>query len=95
MEDRPTLKTVQPGTKCDFCAWDGVDLTVRHHIRTVKLRKEMISLWDDCCLNDYFELNICFLCRWYLTQPRDTLEWIVSLDTHFEPSGTFPSNNPH
>ncbi len=96
-ENRPDLITVQPGTKCDFCAWDGEDLTVRHHSRTVKLRREMILLWDDCVLNDaYTDLNICFLCRWYLMQPREHLDWIMSdADLERGESGTFPSNKPH
>lgn len=77
MENRPTLETVQPGTKCDFCTWDGIDFLGRHDLRVRKMRREMICLYDDCCLNDYVTLNICFLCRWYLIQPRDHLDWIT------------------
>jgi len=58
------------------------------------MRKEMIMLWDDLALNDYLTLNICFLCRWYLLQDRDQLDWIIA-DDQLNRSGTFPSNNPH
>lgn len=85
-ENRPTLRVIQPGTKCDFCAWDGVELTERHSLRCGKMRREMIMLWDDHCLNDYLELDICFLCKFYMLKPREHLDWIIDSQMRRTPS---------
>jgi len=73
----PTLQSAGIGTKCDFCAWDGVELTMRHSYTAGVMRREMISLWDDQLLNEYADITICAICRWYLIHPREHMDWII------------------